>query len=144
MANYFIIGLGTSHPRGNTYLDMASNLVMRLKNAKYLSQSEIQLSGGVGTDEPLTFWNKAICIRSPLNPTTLWFELAAIETRLGRIRTKINAPRTIDLDLLWWSNDSFRDGWITLPHPRLYKRTFAIGLAQQALLNFKLNASGKN
>ena len=97
------------------------------------AQSDTILGGGVGTQDALQFLNTAICISTYLNPTALWFELRVIETKLGRFRMFLNAPRTIDLDILWWSRGHYSDESVSLPHPRIKGRKFAIDLAKQAL-----------
>lgn len=99
-----------------------------LKGIELLSRSDFIVNGGVGMEDPLVFVNAAACMRTHFAPSVLWFQLTAIESKLGRIRTKVNGPRTIDIDLLWWSCGKFRDEWITLPHPRFY----APELAEQA------------
>ena len=141
MPNYYIIGLGSSHLQGKIYLDQAITLLRDNRLLTILSQSETELSGGVGTEDALVFTNAAICISTNLSPSALWFALTSIETRLGRIRTMINGPRTLDLDLLWWSGRDYCDVFITLPHPRFQERKFAIDLALQALRHASLDAT---
>jgi 2-amino-4-hydroxy-6-hydroxymethyldihydropteridine diphosphokinase len=135
MFNRYLIGLGSSHPCGLMYLEQAVERLLAVDGLCILSRSEIERGGGVGTDDPLTFYNTVLFVTSSLNLTALWFELASIETKLGRIRTKINGPRTIDLDLLYWSGLKRSDAFITLPHPRFFQRKFACDLAMQALRN---------
>src|ERR1051325_3373983 len=53
--------------------------------------------------------------------------LLAIESRLGRRRTRVrNAPRTIDLDLLFHSAHRVRTRTLTRPHPRYRQRDFVM------------------
>ena len=58
-------------------------------------------------------------------------QLLAIEAAFGRVRTERNAPRTLDLDLLWTELGEVhvhRAGApeVDLPHPRLHERPFAL------------------
>ncbi len=52
-----------------------------------------------------------------------------IEKRLGRpekhLRTE-NAPRTLDIDLLYIVGSSYESGDLTIPHPRLAARSFVL------------------
>lgn len=133
MNSIYVVGLGTSHPCGQSYLREAISLFRSHRTLKVLSESEVALSGGVGTKDPLIFLNSAVCLSTTLSPTSLWLELRLIESRLGRIRTSRNAPRTIDLDLLCWSEGRYHSEEVTLPHPRLHGRIFAVNLARHAL-----------
>lgn len=132
MSNQYLIGMGTSHPVGRPYLVQAIERIRQL-DVRVISQSPFEQSGGVGTDDALVFWNAVIYLETHMSPVALWFQLAALEIKLGRIRTKVNGPRTIDLDLLFWSMPARRDAFITLPHPRFFERQFARDLAVKAL-----------
>lgn len=51
----------------------------------------------------------------------------AIETALGRVRSAVpNAPRPIDLDLLYFGNEIISSTDLTLPHPRIVRRRFVL------------------
>lgn len=63
------------------------------------------------------------------NPLLLLDQLQAIERSLGRDRSAditANAPRTIDLDLLFTDAGEFEHPRLTLPHPRLHLRRFVL------------------
>lgn len=51
----------------------------------------------------------------------------AIEQQLGRVRgPEHNAPRTIDLDLLYLGDAQINDDALVLPHPRIFARRFVL------------------
>lgn len=135
MSNRYLIGIGSSHPNAPFYLAKAIGHLRAVRGLEIVSESVVEFGGGVDTDDPLTFYNQVVYVASALSLTALWFEMAAIETRLGRIRTKINGPRTIDLDLLYWSGIKRSDAFITMPHPRFFERKFACDLGINALKN---------
>ena len=62
-----------------------------------------------------------------------------IEKKLGRLRTIKNGPRTIDIDILLYDNQTVTTDELTLPHPRMLERNFVMkplaeiepGLAQK-------------
>jgi len=69
-------------------------------------------------------------------------ELQRLEVQYGRIRTSDsvrNAPRTLDLDLLWYDNLSLTTPRLTLPHPRMSKRAFVLRPLAQLSHDFVLN-----
>ena len=49
-----------------------------------------------------------------------------IELLLGRARTIPNAPRTIDLDILTYSDICINEEGLCLPHPRISERNFVL------------------
>jgi 2-amino-4-hydroxy-6-hydroxymethyldihydropteridine diphosphokinase len=72
------------------------------------------------------FLNMAIAGYTSLSPEALLDALLEIETRLGRRRGIRNAPRTIDLDLIFHSANVRRTRKLTLPHPRYRERAFVL------------------
>lgn len=78
------------------------------------------------------FLNAVVIGYTCLAPEALLDELLAIEQRLGRRRTGVrNAPRTIDLDLIFHSAHRARSRKLTLPHPRYRKREFVMKPLQE-------------
>jgi 2-amino-4-hydroxy-6-hydroxymethyldihydropteridine diphosphokinase len=59
-------------------------------------------------------------------PLELLDACLAAEARLGRERGVPKGPRTIDLDLLLYGETIYNDQRLTLPHPRLHLRRFAL------------------
>jgi 2-amino-4-hydroxy-6-hydroxymethyldihydropteridine diphosphokinase len=52
--------------------------------------------------------------------------LQAIEHRAGRLRPYVNAPRSLDLDLLFYGDACMHSPRLTLPHPRWRERAFVL------------------
>ena len=63
-----------------------------------------------------------------LSARELLERLLAIESRLGRVRGEGErfGPRTIDLDLLLYGDETIDEPALTVPHPRLAERRFAL------------------
>jgi 2-amino-4-hydroxy-6-hydroxymethyldihydropteridine diphosphokinase len=74
------------------------------------------------------FLNGAVRIETELRPRELLERLLAIESRLGRVRGEGPrfGPRTIDLDLLVYGDETIDEPGLTVPHPRLAERRFAL------------------
>lgn len=72
------------------------------------------------------FLNMVIVARTSLPPHTLLREMLAIEARLGRRRSVRNAPRVIDLDLIFYGARNIRTPDLIVPHPRWMERDFVI------------------
>lgn len=73
------------------------------------------------------FLNAAIEIACTLPPIDLLARLQGIERTLGRPSDHaFHAPRTIDLDILYYDNLHFTLPELTLPHPRIRERAFVL------------------
>lgn len=72
------------------------------------------------------FLNAAVLVRDP-RPLEVWLaQLLRIEASAGRVRDGRWGPRTLDLDLLWAGSRSVASAELTVPHPRLLERRFAL------------------
>jgi 2-amino-4-hydroxy-6-hydroxymethyldihydropteridine diphosphokinase len=82
------------------------------------------------------FLNAVVAGHTALTPQALLGELQAIEKKLGRRRSLRNAPRTIDLDLIFYSAVRMRTKQLTLPHPRACAREFVMKPFRELGLNW--------
>lgn len=73
------------------------------------------------------FFNAVIEIETDLPPLDLLAATQAIEREMGRPEVRaVNAPRTIDLDLLYYDDLAMRSPGLELPHPRMFQRAFVL------------------
>lgn len=70
--------------------------------------------------------NAAILLDISVTAHGLLEDLLAIEQRRGRVRDVRYGPRTLDLDVLWIEGVVVDDEALTVPHPRLHERAFAL------------------
>ncbi|MCO6482833.1 MAG: 2-amino-4-hydroxy-6-hydroxymethyldihydropteridine diphosphokinase [Flavobacteriales bacterium] len=84
---------------------------------------------GFQDDQP--FLNRAVLVESNLEPVRVMAELLTIEKELGRERPAAAryAPRTIDLDILFIGERVIDGPELTVPHPRVHERAFALAPA---------------
>ena len=76
-------------------------------------------------DEP--FLNAVIIVNCSVDVRTLHKELAAIESDMGRRRgPERNAPRPIDIDILYAGTERLKSASLTIPHPRWAERRFVV------------------
>jgi len=77
-------------------------------------------------DQP-PFLNGALRLRTSLAPGRLLDVLLGVEEQLGRTRGTIRyGPRLIDLDLLLFGRAEVQEPGLTVPHPHLHEREFAL------------------
>lgn len=72
------------------------------------------------------FLNTVVCFDFDGSPDELLASTRSIEHQLGRVRGETNAPRTIDLDLLFLGDHRVETPDLILPHPRLAARRFVL------------------
>jgi 2-amino-4-hydroxy-6-hydroxymethyldihydropteridine diphosphokinase len=119
------------------YLGLGSNLGEReenLRQALTLLSAKVNLEGvssvyetePVGYKEQPLFLNIACRIGTNLPPGELFHLAKDIETRMGRIPSFPNAPRIIDIDILFYDNTIMKTRNLTIPHPRLHDRAFVL------------------
>lgn len=84
-----------------------------------------------GFEDEQLFLNRAVLVASELAPAEVMNRLLAIEDELGRRRPAGGGlvPRTIDLDILFIGDLVIDTPALTVPHPRIPQRTFALGPA---------------
>lgn len=72
------------------------------------------------------FINAVARIDTMLSAPDVLDALQAIEHQAGRLRPYVNAPRSLDLDLLFYGDASMQSPRLTLPHPRWRERAFVL------------------
>ena len=77
------------------------------------------------TDQP-AFLNMAVRATTDLPPTELLRALKDMEGELGRVASVRYGPRLIDLDILMYEGVVMDAPDLTIPHPRLHERRFAL------------------
>ncbi len=72
------------------------------------------------------FINAVARIATTLTAPELLRALQALESAAGRERPYLNAPRTLDLDLLFYGDARIASPALTVPHPRWRERAFVL------------------
>jgi 2-amino-4-hydroxy-6-hydroxymethyldihydropteridine diphosphokinase len=88
--------------------------------------SKLRETDPVGVVDQPPFLNAAAALETELTPRELLDTLLAVERELGRERRERWGPRTIDLDLLLYGAETIDEPGLTVPHPRLHERRFAL------------------
>lgn len=92
-------------------------------------------------DEP-AFLNGVVLVETEQGPRETLAALHRIERAFGRDRTRKNAPRTLDLDLIAHGRVVMDDGLI-LPHPRAAERRFVMGPLAEIALGWRHPVTGE-
>jgi 2-amino-4-hydroxy-6-hydroxymethyldihydropteridine diphosphokinase len=127
MARAFV-GLGSNLGDPEELIASALELLAGEEGIEVLAVSSLRETDPVGFEDQPRFLNGAAELATELAPRELLERLLAIERRLGRIRGEGPrfGPRTIDLDLLLYGEETVQEPGLTLPHPRLHERRFVL------------------
>ena len=75
------------------------------------------------------FLNRLVIVETELEPEAMMRQLLDIEVELGRVRHPElggYSSRTVDLDILYFGSRIVLTDNLTIPHPRLHLRRFAL------------------
>ena len=119
------------------YLGLGSNLGDRQANLaralKLLGERlHIELVSSLYETEPVDYTEQplflnAICrAQTELGPMQLLSLVKGIEASLGRVPSFPNAPRPIDIDIIFYGDRVMETPDLTIPHPRLEERAFVL------------------
>lgn len=130
------IATGSNLGERKAHLDQAKELLC--KKLKLIAESRIYESPAVDYLNQPDFYNQVLEFEIPsLSPEEVMDFLLETELVLGRNRIIPKGPRVIDLDLLFWSDLTLESKKLTLPHPRLFERSFVV-LPLAELPGFKI------
>ncbi|MDH0865999.1 2-amino-4-hydroxy-6-hydroxymethyldihydropteridine diphosphokinase [Mitsuaria sp. GD03876] len=119
------VGLGANLGDLRRTLEAALADLADVPDLRLEAVSSAWRSAPVGCEGP-DYLNAVARVRTGLPPLTLLAALQAIELRHGRERPYVNAPRTLDLDLLLYGDQAIDLDRLTVPHPRLHQRAFVL------------------
>lgn len=77
------------------------------------------------TDQP-DFLNQVLRGWTSLQPQELLSYLKEVERRMGRKESFKYGPRIIDIDILFYGQETYQDENLEIPHPRLLERAFVL------------------
>ena len=121
-----------------TYLLLGSNMG---NNKALLSSAAVQIVKKIGsitrksslystaawgnTRQP-DFLNQVIIVETELTAIQTMQTILNIEKKMGRVRTVKNAPRIIDIDILFFNKEIIDNKDLTVPHPQIQNRRFVL------------------
>jgi len=139
----------------SAYLCLGSNLGRREENLcqalrllgktiKLEKISSVYETEPVGYKEQPLFLNLACRITTDLTPEELLCLAKEIESSMGRVPSFPNAPRIIDIDILFYDDKVIETPNLTIPHPRLEQRAFVLKPLEEIAPHLVHPKLGKN
>lgn len=123
---------------GNSKLQLATATRLIKKNiGKVTRQSKLYSTAAWGNSNQPDFLNQVILVETKLTALQTISTLLSIEKEMGRIRTVKNAPRIIDIDILFFNKDIIQETILSVPHPEIQHRRFVLVPLNELSPNFK-------
>jgi 2-amino-4-hydroxy-6-hydroxymethyldihydropteridine diphosphokinase len=119
------IGIGANLGDAQTSVQQAIQRLAQLPSTALQAQSSLFLSAPVDAQGD-DYVNAVVELSTALSALDLLHALQELELAFGRERPYRNAPRTLDLDLLLYADQSIRTEELMVPHPRMTERAFVL------------------
>ena len=123
MVGYVALGSNLGDREGHLRAGILALTAGGLAVTAVSSVWETEPTDGAG---PAWFLNMVARVATDLTPERALDILLAAERERGRIRSRPNAPRELDLDLLLLGSERCATSALDLPHPRLWTRRFVL------------------
>jgi 2-amino-4-hydroxy-6-hydroxymethyldihydropteridine diphosphokinase len=124
MADVAYVALGSNVGDRQRHLAVAREAIARLPGTKVLAETPVEETEAFGPPNQDPYLNQMIAIETELEPHDLLHALQRVERREGRVRAERWGPRTLDLDIVKFGDQTIHDALLVLPHPGLRDRTF--------------------
>ena len=123
VAAYVALGANLGDPR-QAVLN-ALTQIDKLPHTRLVNASALYETAPHQAQGPM-YVNAVACLETRLSALELLQALQALEEAAGRIRSHTNAPRTLDLDVLFYGDARISSPHLTVPHPRWDQRAFVL------------------
>jgi 2-amino-4-hydroxy-6-hydroxymethyldihydropteridine diphosphokinase len=122
------VALGSNLGDREATLRAAVRRLRALPRTQVLAVSRLRETEPVGYLDQPRFLNGAVELETELQPRELLDALLDLERVFGRDRSGVPAhgPRTLDLDLLLYGDETIVEPGLEIPHPRLHERRFVL------------------
>lgn len=93
---------------------------------KILQSSKIYETDAWGITNQPSFYNQIHIVESKLSAQKIIHKILKIEEKMGRVRTIKNAARIIDIDILFFNDETVNEQNLIIPHPEIPNRRFVL------------------
>lgn len=119
------LGLGANLGDARATLIQTMADVAAIPGVTLVSQSSLYRSAPLASSGP-DYMNAVIEVLTTRSAPDLLAALRKLEQLAGRVRPYLNAPRTLDLDILIYGDGRIDSATLTVPHPRFTERAFVL------------------
>jgi 2-amino-4-hydroxy-6-hydroxymethyldihydropteridine diphosphokinase len=123
---------------GNSQKQLSKSILLIEKQiGKLLRQSGLYSTAAWGNTNQPDFLNQVIMVETELSAIQTMQTILNIEKKMGRLRTVKNAPRIIDIDILFFNKEIIDREYLNIPHPQIQNRRFVLVPLNQLSPNLK-------
>ena len=125
--NFAVILLGANlGDKKKMFAQVETHITDNIGNC--IKKSALYSSKAWGFESDNLFYNQVLIVETEYSAHDTLLRCQAIENKCGRVRHEQAGyeSRTIDIDILYFNNDIIETDDLTIPHPLLHKRKFAL------------------
>ena len=112
---------------GNSKLQLSTAIAQIKKQiGRVTRRSSLYSTAAWGNTQQPDFLNQVIIVETVLTALQTMQTILSIEKQMGRLRTVKNAPRIIDIDILFFNKEMIELEQLTVPHPQIQNRRFVL------------------
>ena len=134
--NKFYLLLGSNMGNSRLQLEKAEKYINN-KLGNITRKSKLYQTAAWGKKDQPDFLNQVIIVESTLDAQTGLSIILDIEHKMGRVRTEKNAPRIIDIDILYFNKDIIDLPDLQVPHPAIQMRRFVLTPLNELSPNYR-------
>jgi len=120
------LGLGSNLGDRLATLQHAVDLLDAEPGITVLASSRVWETDAVGGPPQPDYLNAVVRVETDLEPRALLDACQRVEAALGRVRHVRWGPRTVDIDIELYGDETVDEPDLTVPHPRMLERAFVI------------------
>jgi 2-amino-4-hydroxy-6-hydroxymethyldihydropteridine diphosphokinase len=131
---YFLLGGNIGNRE-----ELLSEAIRKMTNqlGKCVQTSSLYVTEPWGFTHEQNFLNQVVVFDSELAALDILDKTQAIEKELGRVRkTTQYCERTIDIDILFYGDEQIENERLSVPHPRIQERSFALYPLEEVIPEF--------
>lgn len=131
---YLLLGSNMGNSKGQL-----SKAIIHIEKeiGNVIRQSSLYATAAWGNTNQPDFLNQVIVVETNLTAMQIMQTILHIEKKMGRLRTIKNAPRNIDIDILFFNKEIIEHRMLSVPHPQIQNRRFVLVPLNQLSPNFK-------
>ncbi len=120
------LGLGANLGNPIETLQHTATLIKQIPQIKQFELSHFYKTSPVGNLSQPDFVNAVSRFETSLSLPELWNQLTQIETKLGKLPKAKEAPRFLDIDILFFGQHEINNDGIIIPHLKWKERLFVL------------------
>jgi 2-amino-4-hydroxy-6-hydroxymethyldihydropteridine diphosphokinase len=120
------LALGSNLGERVAHLQHALDTLAAHPEVDVVAVSRVYETDPVGGPEQGAYLNAVVAVDTGLEPLDLLRLAQELERAAGRVRTERWGPRTLDVDVLLYGDQTIHTDVLTVPHPRLWERDFVL------------------